>query len=160
MKPIIQTLSAPVTAGRVAPTLPLSPSIRTDAVYVVFTSVDETMVALRAAAAFARPLGTPVTLVHLRTVPFALPVDAPTGISPIETQGFVDRLAAEGVEVQVRVCLCRTERDAVRAAFKNHCLIVVGAHRSVWRRSSARLHRLLEQAGHYVVVKRVENVNA
>jgi hypothetical protein len=129
-----------------------APSIRTDAVYVVYTSVDETLKALQVAGSFAKTLGVPVTLVHIRAIPYALPVDEPCGISPVETEAFTGCLRAEGPEVSVRTYLCRDKRSAIPAAFKPHSLIVVGGHRRRWWRTTADFwRRALEAAGHFVV---------
>ncbi len=127
------------------------PTIRTSAVYVVYTTVDETFAALRVADDFAKALGVPVTVVHFRTVPYALPVDGPSGISPIETQEFVERLRAEGMEVRLRVYMCRDERRTMPFAFKPHSLIVVAGRRSWWPTPAERRRRMLEAAGHFVM---------
>jgi hypothetical protein len=81
--------------------------IRIGAVHVLFTSVDETLAAVRIASDLAEALTVSLTLIHLRVVPFALPIDAPVGDSPVETDAFLDRLDSEGLNVSVRVCLCR-----------------------------------------------------
>ena len=129
-----------------------APSIRTDAVYVMYTSIDETLRAVRVAGNFAKTLGVPVTLVHIRAIPYALPVDAPCGVSPVETESFVGCLRAEAPEVNVRTYLCRDRRSAIPAAFKPHSLIVVGGHQRRWWRTEADFwRRALEAAGHFVV---------
>ena len=64
------------------------PAIRTDAVYVVYTSIDATLAAVRVGGGFAHAMNVPVTLIHFRTVPYGLPADAPCGISPVETEAF------------------------------------------------------------------------
>jgi hypothetical protein len=130
---------------------PSDPAIRTDAVYAVYTSIDDTLAAARVAANFAEALGVPVTLVHFRTVPFALPVDEPTGMSPVETDEFRARLRAEGLDIRVRVHLCRDDRRAIPIAFRPHSLIVVAGQRSWWPTRSERWRRTLEAAGHFVV---------
>src|SRR5262245_26673521 len=80
--------------------------IQTNAVYVVYTSIDETFAALRIAAGFATALNVPLILIHYRTVPYPLPVDGPTGISPIQSEEFLERLGTERLDVQSRVHLC------------------------------------------------------
>ena len=82
---------------------PSDPSIRTDAVYVVFTSIDETLAAVRVAHDFASAMDVPLTLIHFRTVPYPLAVDAPSGVSPVETDAFAERLRAEGIDIRVHV---------------------------------------------------------
>jgi hypothetical protein len=127
------------------------PAIRTDTVNVVFTSIDETIAAVRVAADFARSLGVPVTLIHVRIVRYALPVDGPGGLSPVETDAFIERLRAEDVDIRVRVYLCRDQRPAIPLAFKPHSLIVVAGRRGWWPTESERWRRMLEAAGHFVV---------
>ena len=126
-------------------------AVRTDAVYVVFTSIDDTLAAVRVAHDFANAMAVPLTLIHLRVVPYSLPVDEPTGVSPVETVGFVGRLRAEGFNLRVRVCLCRGERRAIPGAFKPHSLIVMAGRRSWWPTRTERWRRALEAAGHFVV---------
>jgi len=130
-------------------------AIRTDAVYVVYTSVDETLAAVRIASQLAKALNVPLTLVHTRSVPYVLPVDAPSGLSPVETDAFVDRIrdagCEAGVEVQVRVYLCRDVRRVVPLAFKPHSVIVIAGQRSWWPTRTERWRRDLEAAGHFVV---------
>ena len=126
-------------------------TIRTDAVYVVHTSIDDTLAAVRVASDFAKPLGAPVTLIYFRTVPYVVPLDAPSGKSPVETDAFIARLGAEDLDIRVRVCLCRDERQAIPLAFTPHSLIVVAGRRSWWPTESERWRRTLEAAGHFVV---------
>jgi hypothetical protein len=127
------------------------PAIRTDTVYVVFTSIDGTLAAVRVAGDFAKALGVPVAVIHVRTVPYALPVDAPCGTSPAETETFIERLRAEGLDMRVHVYLCRDEHQAIRLAFKRHSLIVIAGRRSWWPTGSEHWRRMLEAAGHFVV---------
>ena len=129
-----------------------NPAVRTDSVYVLVTSIDETLVAVRAARSFADAMGVPVTVVHLRAVPFALPVDQPTGISPVETEAFMARLQAEGANARVRVHLCRDTRRAIPFAFRPHSLIMMGGRHGWWPTRSERSRRALEAAGHFVVL--------
>jgi hypothetical protein len=151
MTPIIQLPST--AAGN--PSAPRvqhdAPAVRTDTVYAVFTSIDDTLAAVRTAGDFAQPLGIPVTLVHFRTVPYTLAVDQPTGISPVDTDEFAARLSAECPDVNVRVYLCRDKRQAISMAFKPHSLIVVAGQRKWWRTESDWWRTALEVAGHFVV---------
>ena len=103
--------------------------IRTDAVNVLFTTVDETFAAVRVAAAIGGVMSAPLTLLDLRAVPYPLSVDAPVGPSPIETGGFVDRVQAEGISLRVRVYVCRDRDRALPMALRPHSLIVIGGRR-------------------------------
>jgi hypothetical protein len=151
MNQIIQLASAAVATRRMPAPEQHNPAIRTDTVHVVFTSIDDTLAAVRVAGDFAKALGVPVTLIHVRTVCYALPVDAPCGMSPVETDAFIERLRAENLDVGVRVYVCRDERHAILLAFKPHSLIVVAGQRGWWPTESARWRRMLEAAGHFVV---------
>jgi hypothetical protein len=106
-------------------------------------------------ARLAKALSVPLTLVHTRTVPYALPVDAPNGLSPVETDAFVHRIRdagrEAGVDVRVRVYLCRDVRDVVPGAFKPHSILVIAGQRSWWPTRTERFCRALEAAGHFVV---------
>ena len=128
-----------------------NPAIRTDGVFVIYSTIDDTLAAVRVAGNFAKALSVPVTLIHFRTVPYALPLDEPTGISSVETDAFITRLRAESLDIRVRVYLCRDERRAIPLALKDHSLILVAGQRRWWRTESERWHRRLEAAGHFVV---------
>jgi hypothetical protein len=129
-----------------------NPVVRTDAVYVLFTSLDETIAAAKVARGLAQTMGVPLTIVHVRAVPYPLAVDAPTGVSPAETEEFKKRLKAEGIEARVQVYLCRDAKKILAAAFKKHSLILIGGHDSWIGSATARLRRSLEATGHFVVL--------
>jgi hypothetical protein len=128
-----------------------SHDLRTNAVYVVYTSIDETIAALRIAGGFAVALEVPLILVHYRPVPYPLAVDRPTGISPIHSEEFLERLRVEEIDVVSRVYLCRDDRRAIGSALKRPSLVVVGGRRRWWRTKAQSWQRALEAAGHYVV---------
>ena len=128
------------------------PSIHTDAVYVVYTTLDETLRALHAARGFAEAMQAPLTLLHFRIVPYPLPVEVPAGTSPVPTQEFAERLAQENLSPEIYVHLCRDERVAIPAALQPHSLVVIGGSSHWWQRSAERWRRILEAAGHFVMV--------
>jgi len=129
----------------------MAPSIRTSDVYVVFTQIDETLAAAHVARELAAALDVPLTLVHLRSVPYPLAVEARDGVDPTQTDEFVARLKAAGIETRVRVFLGRDQRASIPLAFRPHSLIVIGGRRSWPRTASERWRRQLEAAGHFVV---------
>jgi hypothetical protein len=133
-------------------------TIRTDAVYAVYTSPEPTLIALRTANAFANAMGVPLTLLHLRAVPYNWPIDAPSGISPIQTASFSKRLCAAALEPRIAVHLCRDERDAIALALKPHSLVVIGSDRHWWQRAAERWRHMLEAAGHFVVIAAAEDL--
>ena len=125
--------------------------IRSDAVYVLFTTIDATLAAARIGHDFAAALSVPLKLVHVRRVPYPLAVDAPVGLSPLQTDEFSERLRAAGVSAEIRVVLCRDELRCLPSAVPAHSLIVLADRRRRWPTRTGRWPRLLESAGHYVV---------
>jgi hypothetical protein len=158
MAQIIQ-LESPATERPLATSLydvdPRDASIRTDAVFVLFTSIDETLAAVRVGRMLAKGLCVPLTLVHTWIVPYVLPVDAPSGLSPVQTDAFMHEVRAAGrevgVEVRVRVYLCRDAAQVFPLAFRPHSLIIVAGQHSWWPTRTERWRRALEDAGHFVV---------
>jgi hypothetical protein len=127
------------------------PAIRTDAVSVVYTSFDDTLEAAKTAADLAQAMGAPLRLIHFRTVLPQVPVNDPGGLSPLESDGFLERLRGEGITAVARVYLCRDEARTIPYAFKPHSIVVIGGHRSWWPTRAERLRDALEAAGHFVV---------
>jgi hypothetical protein len=123
----------------------------TRVIYVVYTTPEETTAVLCAAAPFAAGLGVPVTVLHFREVPYAEPLDAPAGISPLETDRFADAAAHADVDVALQVYLCRAAEQAIGRALTRCSLVFLGQRQTWRRRSSIRLRRSLERAGHFVV---------
>ena len=131
---------------RVAP-----PTMRTDAVSVVYTAVEDTLEAARVGAELARAMGVPLRVVHFRTVPRQVPVDRVDGVSPIETPWFLGRLRNEGIVARMRVYLCRDAAATVGYAFRSNSIVVIGGRRSWWPTRAERWRDALEGAGHFVV---------
>lgn len=139
---------------------PESGAVQCAEVYVLFTTSDEALAALRVASDLARSLDGDVRLVDFRVVPVGAPVEAPTGRSPIETDGFLDRVRAEGIDVRVNVYVCRDARSAIPLVFKDHSLIVIGARHHLWLTRAERWRRLLERRGHFVLFVNAGNNGA
>jgi hypothetical protein len=131
--------------------LPHAPTLRTDAVSVVYTTVDDTIEAARVGADLATAMGVPLRVVHFRTVPRHLPVHQPDGLSPIETASFLRRLHDEGITARMRVYLCRDEQRAIAFAFRSNSIVVIGGRHSWWPNRAERWRHALEGAGHFVV---------
>ncbi len=119
---------------------------------VIYTTADETLAALRAANELARPLKRPVRLIDFRVVQVGAPVEAPTGRSPIETNGLLDRVRSQGIEVQVEVYVCRDVRCAIPRVFMDDSLIVLGGRHRWWPTRTERLRQILERRGHFVLL--------
>jgi hypothetical protein len=120
-------------------------------VYVLFTSPDETLRAVRGARRLARPMGSGVTVVHFRPIDFGMPLEEPAGLSPVQTEDFKARLEAEDPDTRVRVCVCRNARQAIPSVLPAHSLIVIGGRHRWWPTRSDRWRRTLEALGYVVV---------
>jgi hypothetical protein len=150
------TLSTLLRSPAAAPAGPVAERTRAvvqiDQVYVLFTSIDETIRAVEVACRLATALHGGVTVLHFRPVDFGAPVDSPGGVSPAESEAFRRRLEAIDCPATVRVCLCRNARTALPAVLRERALVVIGRHRRWWPTAADRWRRTLEAAGHYVVV--------
>ena len=120
-------------------------------VYVLFTSPEETLVAVRVAKRLASAVGGGVTVIHFRSIGFGAPLEHPAGLSPAETDAFRARLAAEDCDAGVRVWLCRDARQAIRSVIDERSLVVIGGRRRWWPTPSNRWRRMLEEDGYPVV---------
>jgi|BarGraNGADG00312_2_1021985.scaffolds.fasta_scaffold28195_3 hypothetical protein len=121
-------------------------------VYVIFTSIDETLRAVRVARRLARAMRSGVTIVHFRPIGFGAPLEEPAGLSPVETDAFKARLEAEDCDARIRVCVCRDARQAIPSVLQEHSLIVIGGRRRWWPTPSDRWRRTLEGQGYLVVL--------
>ena len=119
-------------------------------VYVLFTSIEDTLQAAAVGQALATRMRAQLTLMHLRVVPFRIPIDRPAGISPAQTADFVGALRTAASDARVKVVLCRDECKAIATAFSPHAVIVVAGRRSWWPTRLERRIRALEAAGHRV----------
>jgi hypothetical protein len=121
-------------------------------VYVLFTGLEETLHAVRVASQLATATRGGVTVIHFRPIGFLMPLDHPSGLSPVETDAFKARLNAENCGARVRVCLCRDPRMAIRSVIDRDSLIVIGRRRGWWPTPSTRWRRRLEEEGYVVVL--------
>jgi hypothetical protein len=121
-------------------------------VFVIFTSTDDTLRAVRVASRLAREMRSGVTIVHFRPIGFGAPLEEPPGLSPVETDAFKARLEAEACDARIRVCVCREARQAIPSVIEEHSLIVIGGRRRWWPTPSDRWRRTLEGQGYLVVL--------
>lgn len=126
--------------------------VATERVYLLFTSFEETLAAIPIASRLAGALRGRLTVIHFKPVSFGAPLEDPCGLSPVETSEFRTRLEAESDRAEARVCLCRDARTALATVFRDRSLVVLGRHRRWWPTSADRWRRMLEAAGHLVVV--------
>ncbi len=131
---------------------PRHPVLQTDEVYVIFTTFRQTLRAAAVAHELANGVAASITVLDVRAVPYAAPVEEPTGLSPAETIAFEEQLRARGIDARVEVCLCRDPVHVLPSALKEHSLVVVGGRHRWWPTRAERWRRRLEAQGHYVVL--------
>ena len=125
-------------------------------VFVVFTSVEATLAALKQAGHLAAELGGRIILVALQVVPYPLPLTRPpVGIDWNERR--LRLIAGESrVETIVHVCLCRDGQRTLENALGPHSLVVLGGRKHWWPTRESKLARRLRRAGHEVILIEME----
>jgi len=121
-------------------------------VNVVFTSVEETLAAVRAAASLAANLRAIIVVVVPQVVPYPAALDMP----PVSSAYLFRRLravAAESrIETHIRIYICRDRRAALAAALRPSSLVVLAGRRRWWPTREQRLASELTRLGHHVLL--------
>ena len=125
-------------------------------VFVVFTSVNLTLEALKQAGALAERLESRITLVVPQVVPFPLPLTSPPVLLDFSERRFSVLASQSPVETNVCIFLCRDRWEALQVALKPRSLVVIGGRKGWWPRPEKRLARQLRRAGHEVIVVETE----
>ena len=125
-------------------------------VFVVFTSVEATLAALKQDGQFAAELGGRIILGALQVVPYPLPLTKPpVGIDWNERR--LSLIAGESrVETIVHVHLCRDWQRTLEDALRAHSLVVLGGRKRWWPTREGKLVRSLRRAGHEVIFVKTE----
>jgi hypothetical protein len=136
------------------------PALTTDAgleVVVVYTSVKQTLAALRTAGSLANDLGARIRMVVPEIVPFPAPLDQPLVERSFAERKFRTIAGASAVETTVNICLCREREDGVLQSVKPRSIVVLGAAKRWWRsRGERALARMLRNRGHQVILAESE----
>jgi hypothetical protein len=126
-----------------------------DEVFVVCTTMDETLAAVRVAGTLGHALDVPLTLLDFRARTIH-PLPDRDDTTPERIRELLAVLGAADVAVRARVYVSDDVRAAVATAFRPHSLIVIGGNPSWWPTRLERLRRMLEAQGHFVVCARSE----
>jgi len=118
---------------------------------VVFTSVNATLAALKAAGALANHLAAHITLVVLQIVPYPLPLKTPPVLIEFNERRFRIIASESPVETTVRIYLCRDPLETLPAVLQPHSVVVLGGRRRWWPTAEQRLARKLQRVGHKVI---------
>jgi hypothetical protein len=119
---------------------------------VVFTSVDATLAALKAAGNLASSLGSRITLIVPQVVPYPLPLTSPPVLVDLNERRL--RVIANNcrIETRVSIYLCRDPLQTLQSVLKPHSLVVLGSRKRWWPTAEKRLAAKLRRAGHEVVI--------
>ena len=123
-------------------------------VYVLATTDGGTRAALEAAGAMAHDLRARIVLLVPHVVPYAQALEHPADPTTFAGERYRESAAALGLDVIIRVCLCRT-RSQVAALLPPDAAVLVGGRPrprfQPWPTSEERLARDLERGGRRVL---------
>lgn len=121
-------------------------------VYVLATSISGTRGALEAAASHARDLDACVVLLVPIVVPYALTLEHPADSPTFVADRFRSLAEALGIDVTIRICLCRPQHATLAPFIPRDAVILVGGRtRRWWPSREQRLAAALTRTGHQVV---------
>jgi hypothetical protein len=124
----------------------------TPPVCVVATTLDGTREALVAASALTGGLGGAAVMLVPWVVPYAEPLDHPTESVAFGVKNFRELAEELGVDVTVRVCLCRSSGAAIASLLPADGIVVIGGpSRQWWPTREQRLAARLSGSGHRVI---------
>ena len=124
---------------------------------VVFTSVEATLAALKAAGSLAYRLGGRITIIVPQVVPFPLQLTSPPVLLEWNERRFRVIARESPVETAVRFYLCRDRMETLTKVLNGHSLVVLGGgKRRWWPTPERRLARKLRRAGHQVILTETE----
>ena len=116
---------------------------------VLFTTLSDTLSALRKATCLADQLGACVRSLVFHVVPFPSPIDEPRINSESRLRSFCEQ---EKIEVRIDIRLCRDASACIHEALFPQSLILIGGRQSWWPLTAEkRLANKLRKAGHQVV---------
>ncbi|MBV8846648.1 MAG: hypothetical protein JO307_27900 [Bryobacterales bacterium] len=118
---------------------------------VVFTSVDSTLAALKAAGTLAQRLDARITLLVPQVVPYHLPLESPPVLLDWNERRLHVMANNSAVETKVNLYLCRDGLATLNSVLKPHSLVVIGGESKWWPTPEKKLARQLRKAGHEVI---------
>ena len=113
-------------------------------VNVIFTELEATAAALKAAESFARELGARICLRAGLVVPVQLPLDQPlVSVEFLEKalRDLVNRSVAGELERTIHLYICRDWMDTLSEVLKPDSVVMIGARKRWWPTSTSRLAR-------------------
>jgi len=121
-------------------------------IFVVYTSVQATVIALTRAAALAKGLNARLRFVMLNLIPYPLPLETPPVRCDFSERRLLDIVIASPVETTVQLCMCRQRFETLVALLRPRSLVVIGGRKTWWPTKEEKLARELGRAGHEVIL--------
>ena len=126
-------------------------------IFVVFTSVDSTLEALKEAASLASARGGKVTLLVPQVVPYHLPLESPPVLLDFNEKKFSLLASQSPVETNVLIYLCRDKSRTLASVVQAGSLVILGGRkRAFWPTADETLSRELSRAGLEVIFKQTQ----
>jgi hypothetical protein len=121
-------------------------------IYVLFTDMHETVVALQSAVALSAGLPSEITLLVPVLVPYPLPLDEPPVSLGFLCRRITQLAAGVTMEIEAYVYLCRDASMTIAEALDRESLVVIGRRKRWLWGSFPGVARKLRHMGHHVVL--------
>jgi hypothetical protein len=121
-------------------------------VFILATTMQGTRAALRAAGSYAHGLGARIVLLVPHVVPYVQTLEHPADPVTFAADRFRALAREIGVDVMIRICLCRPHSAALIALIPRDAAILIGGRtRRWWPTHEQRLTSTLTRTGRRVM---------
>jgi hypothetical protein len=121
-------------------------------VFVLFTSPESTITAVRRAATLLKGLKGRISLVEVQTIPYPLPLDSPPVALDFSKRRLLAIAGETELEIAVYVYLSRFPWETLAQVLRPGSVVVMGCRKKWWPGWEKKLARRLQRAGHSTVV--------
>ncbi|MEQ1948253.1 MAG: hypothetical protein ABL995_13755 [Bryobacteraceae bacterium] len=121
-------------------------------VFVVFTDVTRTLLALKRAADWARDLHGRIRLIVPQVVPYPLDLEHPQVLREFNQHQLETIAAQQQVQTSVEMYLCRDVDVLLGQLLPENAAVVIARRRRWWPTHEAALARRLRRQGHEVIL--------
>ena len=125
-------------------------------IQVLYTTLRDTLSALRRAAELSLRLGASITLVVPQVVPYPYPLTSPPVLLEFNERRFRTIAKTALIETCVRIYLCRDRDELLERVLRPRSVVVLGSRKRWWPTRERLLARRLRRSGHEVIVTETE----
>jgi hypothetical protein len=125
-------------------------------VFVIFTSINQTLQALEKACQLAQPRRSGIEIMAVQPVPFALPLDDPSVPFNFLIRRLKDHASQFPVQIKISGYLCRNLFETLTRVLNRDCPVVMGVKKRWWPTRDERVARKLQRAGYDVSLVKTE----